>query len=85
MESEALYAKAAGGLVARSWASKILFMDSSSLDPPIVSVLGSNVPSPPMFFFFFNYQKKNKEKKKNPYIGICRRAQLIEKRFRDYF
>ena len=53
MESEALYAKAAGGLVARSWASKNLFMDSSSLDPPIVSVLGSNVPSPPMFFFFF--------------------------------
>ena len=63
MESEALYAKAAGGLVARSWASKILFMDSSSLDPPIVSVLGSNVPSPPMFFFFFKLPKKEQREK----------------------
>ena len=64
MESEALYAKAAGGLVARSWASKNLFMDSSSLDPPIVSVLGSNVPSPPMFFFFFFLITKKRTKRK---------------------
>ena len=64
MESEALYAKAAGGLVARSWASKILFMDSSSLDPPIVSVLGSNVPSPPMFFIFYFLITKKRTKRK---------------------
>ena len=68
MESEALYAKAAGGLVARSWASKILFMDSSSLDPPIVSVLGSNVPSPPMFFFFFLITKKRTKRKRRSLI-----------------